>query len=65
MQWVLALGRMCFFRSKRTLCLERISVNLLLHVLGPYDEMKIIPCAHQELEKCMYTHSSTSPLSLP
>src|SRR5258706_13254436 len=54
------------FGANETLCLERISLNLHLHVLGSYDEIKIVPCAHQELEKCTCTHLSTSPkLSLP
>ena len=36
------------FLSEQTDALfEKISLNLFLHVLGPYDEIKIVPCAQK------------------
>lgn len=49
------------FGANETVWLERISLNLLLHVLVPYDETTIIPCAYQKLDKCTCTHLPTSP----
>ena len=49
--------------ANQSLCLERISLNFLLYVLGPYDERMIIPCAHQIVDKCTCTHLTTSPTS--